>query len=88
MRAQLLEQIAAARQLGHDVDLELLRVPVSKNLSGVASQCTCGWRSSPKSKPIKAIGAAMVHVGMVVGEGEAHPVVDQVPDDVPRRVGA
>lgn len=75
----LRRQIEAGQNLGHDIDQGLVRVRISRSRYGVASTCSCGWRSDPKWKPIKAIASAMIHLGMVVGEGE--PRTTEVDDE-------
>lgn len=88
---QVLAQLAAARELGHELDLPPIVDTFNDGRKAYRWRCSCGWQSRPKPSIPKAFLSCMVHVGVVTGDGEAHPVTDPVPEDVAeyhRRVAA
>lgn len=67
-RAAVEAALARAAKEGHALGSELVPVKVSKHGIGRASVCSCGWQSTPKTKPIKAFSAGFVHIGEVLGD--------------------
>lgn len=67
-RAMLEAAIARAAKEGHDLEVDLQRVKITKTGYGYAVRCSCGWQSTPKTKPVRAFYAGTVHVGEVLGE--------------------
>jgi hypothetical protein len=67
-RERLQDALVRAAAEGHELQPELVRVKVTKNGYGRAARCSCGWQSTPKTKPIKAFSAGWFHIGEVLGD--------------------
>lgn len=67
-RATVEYALRRAAEEGHDLEAELVRVKITKNGTGVAARCSCGWQSTPKTKRVKAFSAGFQHIGEVLGD--------------------
>lgn len=64
------ERFDEVERLGHQGLRDFTRVKVSGHRYGYGVICSCGWESTPSSKPIKAAAKAYWHVLEVL---EIHP---------------
>lgn len=54
-RDRLINDIAAAAALGHDVnELVMIRRGTSGTNHGTVARCSCGWQSTPRGKKVTA----------------------------------
>lgn len=68
--AEMFERFERAERLGHNGVREFTRVKVSGSRYGYGVECSCGWKATPSSKPIKAAAKAYWHVLEVL---DIHP---------------
>lgn len=68
--ADMHDRFRRAESLGHSGLRDFTRVKVSGHMYGYGVVCSCGWESTPSSKPIKAAVKAYWHVLEVL---DIHP---------------
>lgn len=73
---QLRAMFARAEALGHTISVVNVR-------QGVVAMCSCTWQSNPAKRPATVLVRSSMHVGSVLGVGEAGPMVGPVPDEMP-----
>lgn len=66
MEAFVQRHLLEAASWGHDVTME--RAAVTKHVIGARAVCSCGYATSPQSKPARAMLLMLSHVGDVVGD--------------------
>lgn len=65
--------LVKAAAAGHVLQEDLERTKLSRTQYGGAMRCSCGWRSEPDRKPMRAFVAGFVHIGQVIGEDVIQP---------------
>lgn len=76
---QLRRMFARAEELGHTISV----IKVQQGNS--AALCSCGWQSNSRKRAASVLVLSSLHVGEVVGDGEAGPMVGPVPAEAPIR---